>query len=253
LKRAIIALDVDGTLREYGGLISRETIERLKPLVHLGICSARSDAWEIAKQYGLGFGETGKSACLEHFREVWGKDCVGFLYIADSPNDEIEAKKAGWNFVNVNNIKLNVGSGEDVRFGYINIDIRPVVGTNIILDLEKQDLPFEDNIVSEIVAQDVVEHVEYDRVEYLIKEFYRVLKPSGRLYIRVPDLEQIVSLYRDDYRMLSYYIFGGKRHEYDIHKTGFTKVAFSKLLTSVGFKIVRIWNDHTNMIVELIK
>lgn len=253
MKRTIIALDVDGTLKDYGGVISEETIERLKPLTHIGICSSRNDAWEIAKKYGLGFGETGKSSCLQHFRELWGKDCVGLLYIGDSKQDEEEARKAGWNFVYVNDIKLNVGSGEDIRFGYINIDIRPVKGTNLILDLEKQDLPFEDDIISEIVAQDVLEHIEYDRVEHVVKEFYRVLKPKGRLIVRVPDIIRIVSMYADDYKKMSYFIFGGKKHEYDVHKTAFTKYSLSRLLRTIGFRIKNMWNDGTNLIIEAYK
>lgn len=256
-KRTIIALDVDGTLEEYGGLISRETIERLKPYTHIGICSSRGDAWLIAQKYGLGFGETGKSLCLFRFKQLWGKDCVGFLYIGDTDLDRMESVIAGWNFVNVRDIRLNLGCGEDIKFGYINIDIRPVQGVNLILDLERDDLPFQANLCTEIIMQDVLEHIHYDRVEHLLRECHRVLKPNGRLYIRTPDLERIYEKVivrgesldgRRGYRLLSYFIFGGMRNPYDYHKCIFTKSLLRSLLESVGFRVESLINDNTNIL-----
>jgi len=257
MKRTLIALDVDGTLKDFGGTISRETIDKLKEVAHVGICSSREDAWEIAKSYGLGFGETGKSDCLLRFRKLWGKNCVGFLYIGDSVSDRIEAVRAGFNFVYANDIKLNLGCGEDIRFGYVNIDIRPLSGVNLIIDLERSRLPFEDNIISEIVAQDIIEHIHYDRVEYLLRECYRVLRPSGKLYIRTPDLERIYDKVirkrerlgdKTGYRLLSYFIFGGYSNEYDIHKCIFTKELLKELLESVGFKVLEVYNDNSNLV-----
>jgi len=257
MKRTIIALDVDGTLRDYGGMIGRETIERMKQVAHVGICSSRKDAWDIARKYGLGFGECGKHTCLTRFKQLWGHDCIGFLYIADTAQDELEARKAGFNFAYANDIKLNLGCGSDIRFGYINIDIRPIQGVNIMLDLENQPLPFEDGIVSEIVAQDVIEHIHYHKVENLLRECYRVLKPGGILYIRTPDLERIVDkvLVKKErlgqltgYKLLSFFIFGRYDNPYDVHKCIFTKELLRELLEEIGFEIIEMWNDDSNLV-----
>jgi len=261
-KKTLIALDIDGTLSDFGGPISKQTIDRLKQVAHVGICSSRSDAWDIARRYGLGFGETGKSNCLTRFKQLWGRDCVGFLYIADTKADEEEARKAGFNFVNVNDIKLNLGCGEDIRHGYINIDIRPLEGVNIVLDLESQSLPFEDGIVSEIVAQDVIEHIHYHRVENLLRECHRVLRHGGTLYIRTPDLERIVDkvLVKKEclgqlsgYKLLSFFIFGRYDNPYDVHKCIFTKPLLKEVLEEIGFKIIELKNDNSNLICVCVK
>jgi len=137
--------------------------------------------------------------------------------------------------------------------GFFNIDVRPVKGVDIVMDLERDELPFESNIVSEIIAKDFLEHIDYNRVELVVADFYRVLKPGGRLWIRVPDVERIVEKYRGDYKQMSYLIFGGKRHAYDIHKTAFTKESIRSLLERFGFKITEMWNDDSNLVVVCIK
>ena len=256
-KRTIIALDVDGTLKEYGGLISRSTIEHLKPLTHIGICSARADAPDIASRLGLGFGMTGKYECLKEFERQWGKGVVGKLYIGDLPLDEEAAKRAGWNFVNVNHIKLNLGSGGDIRYGYINIDIRPLPGTNLILDLENQKLPFEDGIVEEVVAQDVLEHISWRKLEGLVKEIWRVLKPGGTLYVRVPDTKRIVDKVLNGqarlpglhgWKLLSFMLGGEQDYPENFHKSFFTKDLLKEFLEGVGFEVYEIWNDNGNVV-----
>lgn len=45
-------------------------------------------------------------------------------------------------------------------------------------------LPFRNEIFDLVLALDVIEHIDDDRAA--VKEFYRVLKPGGRLIITVP-------------------------------------------------------------------
>lgn len=79
--------------------------------------------------------------------------------------------------------KLNLGCGTDYKQGWVNLDISPVVGADVVHDLEKLPLPFGDGGFSEIICHDILEHVEYIP---LMNELYRVLAPNGRLTIRVP-------------------------------------------------------------------
>ena len=48
-------------------------------------------------------------------------------------------------------------------------------------------IPAPDNTVDSIQAEDVLEHLPYDRVLGVLEEFYRVLKPGGFLRISIPD------------------------------------------------------------------
>lgn len=79
--------------------------------------------------------------------------------------------------------KLNIGCGTDIRPEYINLDVAPLSGVDVIHDLETVPLPFKSSTFEEIVCQDVLEHVGYIP---LLREFSRLLKPGGRLKIRVP-------------------------------------------------------------------
>lgn len=80
-------------------------------------------------------------------------------------------------------MRLNIGSGGDTREGWINLNLVPLPGVDIVHDLEKLPLPFADDTFDEILAQDILEHVEYVP---LMKELHRILKSEGKLNIRVP-------------------------------------------------------------------
>jgi len=81
------------------------------------------------------------------------------------------------------NKRLNIGCGKDIREGYINIDSAALPGVDLVLDVAHSPLPYPDNSCSEVVCQDVLEHMEYVP---LLKEIHRVLAEGGRLVVRVP-------------------------------------------------------------------
>ncbi|MFX0036490.1 MAG: methyltransferase domain-containing protein [Candidatus Hermodarchaeota archaeon] len=80
-------------------------------------------------------------------------------------------------------MKLNVGCGNDIREGWINLDIIKSEGVDVVHDLNKIPLPFEDNSFDYILCKDVLEHVNYVT---LMNELHRTLKKGGILRIRVP-------------------------------------------------------------------
>lgn len=81
-------------------------------------------------------------------------------------------------------LKLNVGSGEHKKEGYINLDWSSLVDADVVHDLNVFPYPFSDNIYDEITAEHVLEHLE--KPFLVMKEFHRILKPGGILHIRVP-------------------------------------------------------------------
>src|SRR3989344_2394548 len=85
--------------------------------------------------------------------------------------------------MNPNMKKLNLGSGRDIKKGYINLDLHKLDGVDVVWDIEKLPLPFKDGEFDEILCQDILEHVEYIPV---LRELHRILKPRGRLLNRVP-------------------------------------------------------------------
>jgi len=83
----------------------------------------------------------------------------------------------------MNGKKLNLGSGNDIKEGYVNLDSAKIPGVDIVWDIEKLPLPFGDGEFEEVLANDILEHVEYIPV---LRDLLRILKPGGELKIRVP-------------------------------------------------------------------
>ena len=48
-------------------------------------------------------------------------------------------------------------------------------------------LPFEDNTFDLVYASHVLEHIPWYKVEEVVKEWVRILKPGGVLEVWVPD------------------------------------------------------------------
>src|SRR6185295_15609838 len=48
-------------------------------------------------------------------------------------------------------------------------------------------LPYADASIAKIQAQDVLEHLPFDKVSSVLDEIYRVLKPGGVFRLSVPD------------------------------------------------------------------
>jgi len=79
--------------------------------------------------------------------------------------------------------KLNLGCGHDIREGWVNLDSAALPGVDVVHDLSQLPLPFEDGRFSEVLCQDVLEHVDYVAV---LRELHRVTEPGGRVTIRSP-------------------------------------------------------------------
>jgi len=79
--------------------------------------------------------------------------------------------------------KLNIGCGNNILPGWVNLDISALPGVDVACDIEKLPLPFPDEYFDEILCQDVLEHVDYIPV---LRDIHRIMKKGGALTIRVP-------------------------------------------------------------------
>jgi SAM-dependent methyltransferase len=79
--------------------------------------------------------------------------------------------------------RLNLGSGTDIREGWINLDRSALPGVDVVHDIEQLPLPFSSDSFDYVLCQDVLEHVDYIP---LLRDIRRILKAGGILHIRVP-------------------------------------------------------------------
>lgn len=81
-------------------------------------------------------------------------------------------------------LEIELGCGPKPAPGRIGIDRLDLPGVDIVADLE-QGLPFfPDNSVDAVHSRSFLEHV--DNLDLLMREIWRVLKPTGRKHLFVP-------------------------------------------------------------------
>lgn len=86
--------------------------------------------------------------------------------------------------------KLNLGCGDKILPGYINVDVaasRRGLKPDVLCDLHQLNV-FEDASVDEILSVHVVEHFWRWEVVDVLKEWVRVLKPGGTMVLECPNL-----------------------------------------------------------------
>lgn len=80
--------------------------------------------------------------------------------------------------------KLNLGSGEFLKEGFVNVDYYSNSTPDISHDLNQTPYPFEDNYFELVEADHVLEHLmDPFRV---MGEIYRICAPGAIIHIRVP-------------------------------------------------------------------
>ncbi len=89
--------------------------------------------------------------------------------------------------------KINMCSGPRKLEGYINIDITP--NSDMVIDLEKSLLPFEDESVETIVCISAINYFSRDRALEIINDVYRKLCNGGVARFAVQDLKILTKKY----------------------------------------------------------
>jgi autotransporter strand-loop-strand O-heptosyltransferase len=143
-------------------------------------------------------------------------------------------------------VKLNIGSGEYPKDGYINID-KYYEKADVIADAI--DLPYEEGSVDEVLSSHMLEHFNKYEVKKALGEWYRVLKYSGKLDLEVPNFESIVKnwLESDDKTGFAMdTIFGLQTRQGEEHKFGFTEDVLREMLLDVGFSDISITSIYTH-------
>jgi ubiquinone/menaquinone biosynthesis C-methylase UbiE len=92
-----------------------------------------------------------------------------------------------------------------------------------LCDVDRERLPFDDNIFDVILSKSFIEHLNYP--EKYFEEAYRVLKPNGILISLVPDWESNYKIYFDDFT----------------HRSPFSNISLAYAYKMYGFKEVEVF------------
>lgn len=84
-------------------------------------------------------------------------------------------------------VKLHLACGSDYRAGYTNVDLYHENADQIDERFDVRTIPYPDCSVDEILALHVIEHFDFFEGQRVLEEWYRVLKPGGKLLIETPD------------------------------------------------------------------
>lgn len=143
-----------------------------------------------------------------------------------------------------------------------NVDINKVDGVDIVCDIGKEKLPFEDGAFDGIYSSYCFEHISYTMIASLVSECFRVLKHGGTMIIITANLleqcRRVCENEDDDSFSHQILIFGGQGEEgveAGSHKSSLTPKRAVKLFADAGFAEVKALEHPcpTDMIIEVRK
>ncbi len=81
-----------------------------------------------------------------------------------------------------------MGSGQNPRPGYVNVDASPACRPDEVWDLEQTPWPWPDNCAEEVLFIHSLEHMGGDPKVFLaiMRELYRICAPNASVMIHVP-------------------------------------------------------------------
>ena len=120
---------------------------------------------------------------------------------------------------------------------------------------------FENETFDEIYSSHVVEHFDYKNdLLNTLKEWRRILKSDGKMYVSVPDMNTLCQLFikRDELNIdervqVMRMMFGGHMDDHDYHYVGLDADILIGFLLQAGFKEIKrvenlgVFNDTSNM------
>lgn len=143
-------------------------------------------------------------------------------------------------------LKLNLGCGFDIRAGYVNIDANDEHHPDLVSDVANLSA-LGDGVASEALAQDVLEHLPRAKVSTALREWNRVLEPSGTLVVRLPSVVHLLRLLEDKQHQdvatqqrLIQCMYGTQGYDGDFHLNGFTEVTLRHDLNEAGFSVINL-------------
>lgn len=91
-------------------------------------------------------------------------------------------------------IKINFGSGPFPLPGWVNVDLNFADRPDVVADLSRA-LPFATACADYVHTEDFIAQLDPEPLAALLREWRRILKPSGALRVLTPDLDRFMRMY----------------------------------------------------------
>lgn len=156
-------------------------------------------------------------------------------------------------------VRLNLGCGHKLMTGFINVDLadnwsgfKPDVEADINLPL-----PFPDGHADEVHAYHVLEHFHRWKVDDILRDWKRVLKPGGKIVLELPCFDKVLGYMFDkvqkgeqfDARMTMWAMYGDPRYESEemTHKWFWSMTELTDVLEDLGFDSIAVEQPQTHI------
>ena len=160
-------------------------------------------------------------------------------------------------------LRLHFGCGATILAGWVNIDTVPRAGAASV-QLDIAALPYGDAMVDAILAEHLLEHLDFESERRVWTEMARVLRPGGTLTLEVPDFAWVCETFlaaadewRDFYRIghadhyagcgrdlgqrwgiLQTMFFGNQNGAGQYHRSAYTQAKLRALATHLNFAAI---------------
>lgn len=137
--------------------------------------------------------------------------------------------------------KLEIGSGNKPKEGYLHFDVRNNVNADVVGDAKK--LPFKNEEFSEVYSRFFLEHLPRKDALVATSEMFRVLKSGGTLEIIVPNIGYFCKLFVEETGQKKEWalnkMYGFENYLEDHHYFGYDEETLSKVLVLSGFSEIK--------------
>jgi len=146
---------------------------------------------------------------------------------------------------------LNLGSGRKPVPGALNVDVSEAAGADLVVNLNQLPWPFESSRFDEVLAFDVIEHL--DDVVAAMAEVHRVAKDGARFRATVPHFSSANAFtditHRHHFGWQSFEYFTGE-HEFSYYSAVKFRCLARSLLFHPGLLNKLVWrfaNRHPQL------
>lgn len=155
-------------------------------------------------------------------------------------------------------MKLNIGCGNTLKEGYVNIDLIDLIypPDNYIkmnaFDIDRKFVPCFDEVYSEYF----MEHLSPDEIRFLLYKIHKVMLPKGKLVLIVPNIKMIVTHFTSPeiteksnrLTLFNLEVFGSEATRETVHKSLWTTEIAEIYIEEEGlFRIEGITCDHIDL------